>query len=97
MDKSNTLCSGNVGCLFVGLFFLFKNKPTGFIPIEDDGRMFVSYEMPEGTSTTRSVAMLHEIERRLLEIPAVNLLGGVAGLNVVSFSNKTNVGTIFVV
>jgi HAE1 family hydrophobic/amphiphilic exporter-1 len=23
--------------LFVGLFFLFKNKPTGFIPIEDEG------------------------------------------------------------
>lgn len=83
-------------CLFVGLFLLFKNKPTGFIPIEDDGRMFVSYEMPEGSSTTRSVEMLHEIERRLLKIPAINLLGGVAGLNVVSFSNKSNVGTVFV-
>ena len=83
-------------CLFVGLFLLFKNKPTAFIPIEDDGRMFVSYEMPEGTSTTRSVAMLHEIEKRLLDIPAINLLGGIAGLNVVSFSNKSNVGTVFV-
>ena len=59
-------------CLFVGLLFLFKNKPTGFIPTEDEGRMFVTYEMPEGTSTTRSVAMLHEIETRLLKIPAVN-------------------------
>ena len=45
-------------CLFVGLFLLFKNKPTGFIPTEDEGRLFVTYEMPEATSTTRSVDML---------------------------------------
>ena len=39
-------------CLFVGFFFLFKNKPTGFIPTEDEGRLYVTYEMPEATSTT---------------------------------------------
>jgi HAE1 family hydrophobic/amphiphilic exporter-1 len=83
-------------CLFVGLFFLFKNKPTGFIPTEDNGRLFVTYEMPEATSTTRSVEMLQAIGARLRQIPAIRILGGLAGLNVVSFSNKSNVGTIFV-
>ncbi|WP_301920738.1 efflux RND transporter permease subunit, partial [Ferruginibacter sp.] len=29
-------------CLFVGLFFLFKSKPTGFIPSEDEGRLYVT-------------------------------------------------------
>src|SRR6185295_7951367 len=57
--------------LFVGLFFLFKNKPTGFIPTEDEGRMLVTYEMPEATSTTRSVAMLRDIARRIRQIPEV--------------------------
>ena len=47
-----------LACLFVGLFFLFEKKPTGFIPTEDEGRLFVTYEMPEATSTTRSVEML---------------------------------------
>ena len=41
--------------IFVGLFFLFKAKPTGFIPQEDEGRLYLTYEMPEGASTTRSV------------------------------------------
>ncbi len=82
--------------LFVGLFFLFKNKPTGFIPTEDNGRLFITYEMPEATSTTRSVEMLQEISRRVSKIPAIQTLGGLAGLNVVSFSNKSNVGTFFV-
>lgn len=82
--------------LFVGLFFLFKSKPTGFIPTEDEGRLFVTYEMPEATSTTRSVAMLREIQGRLRTIPEIKVVGGLAGLNIVSFSNKANVGTIFV-
>ncbi len=34
--------------IFVGLFFLFKAKPTGFIPQEDEGRLYLTYELPEG-------------------------------------------------
>ncbi|WP_031529058.1 efflux RND transporter permease subunit [Dyadobacter crusticola] len=82
-------------CLFVGLFFLFKNKPSGFIPVEDEGRLFVTYEMQEATSTTRNIAMLKEIMKRIGTIPEVRVAGGLAGLNVVSFSNKSNVGTLF--
>jgi len=82
--------------LFVGLTFLFKNKPTGFIPTEDEGRMFVTYEMPEATSTTRSIAMLKEIMGRVQKIDEISVVGGLAGLNIISFSNKSNVGTMFV-
>ncbi|MBO9683941.1 MAG: efflux RND transporter permease subunit, partial [Flavisolibacter sp.] len=82
--------------LFFGLFVLFKNKPSGFIPTEDEGRLFVTYEMPEATSTTRSIAMLKELIGRIQKFPEVKVAGGLAGLNVISFSNKTNVGTIFV-
>lgn len=83
-------------CLFVGLFFLFKSKPTGFIPTEDEGRMYVTYEMPEATSTTRNIQLMDTIQARLLRMPAVKAVGGVAGLNVISFSNKSNSGTCFV-
>lgn len=83
-------------CLFVGLFFLFKNKPTGFIPTEDEGRVYVTYEMPEAASTTRSKAMLLEISKRVRNIPGVKTVGGLAGLNIITFSNKSNAGTIFV-
>lgn len=83
-------------CLFVGLFFLFKNKPTGFIPVEDEGRLYVTYEMPEATSTTRNIAMMKDIMERVKSIPEVRVAGGLAGLNVISFSNKSNVGTLFI-
>ena len=82
--------------LFVGLFLLFKSKPTAFIPTEDEGRLYVTYEMPEATSTTRSINMLKDVIARIQKLPEVRVVGGLAGLNILSFSNKTNVGTIFV-
>lgn len=82
--------------LIVGLFFLFKNKPSGFIPTEDEGRMFVTYELPEASSTNRSIAMLKEIMERVRTIPEINVVGGLAGLNIISFATKSNVGTMFV-
>ncbi|MBP7557126.1 MAG: multidrug efflux RND transporter permease subunit [Chitinophagaceae bacterium] len=82
--------------LFVGLTFLFKNKPSGFIPTEDEGRLFVTYEMAEASSTNRSIDMLKTIMARVQSLPEVNVVGGLAGLNIISFSNKSNVGTMFV-
>lgn len=82
--------------LFVGLFFLFKAKPTGFIPLEDEGRLYVTYEMPEAASTTRSLALLDELSDSLQKIPEISVVGGLAGFNIISFSNKPNVGTMFV-
>lgn len=82
--------------LFVGLFFLFKSKPTGFIPLEDEGRLYVTYEMPEAASTTRSLALLEELSDTLQQIPEISVVGGLAGFNIISFSNKPNVGTMFV-
>jgi hydrophobic/amphiphilic exporter-1 (mainly G- bacteria), HAE1 family len=83
-------------CLFVGLFFLFQNKPSGFIPSEDEGRLFVTYEMQEAAATVRSKAMLLALQKKIRTIPGVKTVGGLAGLNFVSFTNKPNVGTIFV-
>lgn len=83
-------------CLLVGLLFLFKNKPTEFIPTEDEKRMFVAYEMPEGTSNERNIQMLLAIQKRILSIKAVNVAGGLAGFNFLTFSNKSNVGTVFI-
>lgn len=82
--------------LFVGLYLLFQNKPSGFIPTEDEGRMLVTYEMPEASSTTRSVNMMTELISRISKIPETRVVGGLAGLNIVSFATKANAGTIFV-
>ncbi|HMR93807.1 MAG TPA: efflux RND transporter permease subunit, partial [Chitinophagaceae bacterium] len=94
--RKTPLVLGLMVALFAGLFLLFKNKPTGFIPLEDEGRVMVTYEMPEAASTTRSVALLKDLIDRVTKIPEARVVGGLAGLNIVTFSNKSNAGTMFV-
>ena len=83
-------------CIVVGTILLFKGKPTGFIPTEDEGRIYVTYDLPEASSTQRSVTALHSIMNVLDSIPEVGHYAALGGLNVVSFASKSNSGTIFV-
>jgi hydrophobic/amphiphilic exporter-1 (mainly G- bacteria), HAE1 family len=81
--------------LLVATFFLFRNKPTGFLPTEDEGRVYITFELPEASSTIRSVEVLQKMMGILDQMEGVGHYAAIAGLNVVSFSNKSNSGTIF--
>lgn len=82
--------------VYAGTVLLFMNKPTGFIPSEDEGRLYITFELPEAASTTRSVETLTKIMSILKQTPGVAHFAGISGLNVVTFANKSNSGTVFV-
>ena len=82
-------------CIFVGTYFLFKAKPTGFIPTEDEGRLFITYELPEASSTSRSLVTLNKIMDSVQSIPGVGHYAALGGLNIVTYAAKSNSGTIF--
>lgn len=82
-------------CIFVGTFFLFKTKATGFIPTEDEGRLYVTFELPEASSTTRSLEVLDTVMSILQRTPGVAHFAALGGLNVVTFATKSNSGTVF--
>jgi len=83
-------------CIIAGAVLLFKNKPTGFIPLEDDGRIYVTYELPEASSTQRTVAVLHQMMKTIDSVPGILHYAALGGLNAVSFASKSNSATIFV-
>jgi len=83
-------------CLYVGTMFLFEKKPTGFIPTEDEGRVYVTFELPEASSTARTLDVLHEMMDMLKGTPGIAHFAALGGLNVVTFATKSNSGTIFV-
>ncbi|MEO8884753.1 MAG: multidrug efflux RND transporter permease subunit [Mucilaginibacter sp.] len=83
-------------CIVIGTILLFEKKPTGFIPTEDDGRIYITYDLPEAASTQRTVAVLHEMMKTLDSIPEIGHYAALGGLNVVNFATKSNSATIFV-
>jgi HAE1 family hydrophobic/amphiphilic exporter-1 len=83
--------------LVVGIatFFLFKFKPSGFIPNEDLGRLQVTYELAEGSSTTQSVEFLTKLMKVVGETPGMGHYIASSGINVTNGAQKSNSGTIF--
>jgi len=74
---------------------LFKTKPTGFIPTEDEGRVYITYELPEASSTTASLDVMNKLMQVIGSTPGVGHYAALGGLNVITFSTKSNSGTIF--
>jgi HAE1 family hydrophobic/amphiphilic exporter-1 len=79
----------------VGDYLLFSKKPTGFIPTEDDGRLYITYEIPEAGSTTRSLEVLDSIQHIAQRVPGVLHTAALGGLNILTFGIKSNSGSIF--
>ena len=82
-------------CIFAGTAILFKSKPTGFIPTEDEGRLYITFELPEASSTTRSLDALNSMMDILKTTPGIAHFAALGGLNAITFATKSNSGTIF--
>ncbi|WP_425638235.1 efflux RND transporter permease subunit [Algoriphagus yeomjeoni] len=83
-------------CIFIGTFGLFQTKPTGFLPTEDEGRLYVTLQLPEGASSNRTQAVMQHMNSILEETEGINHVTGIGGLNVINFSFKPNAATFFV-
>ncbi|HZE84079.1 MAG TPA: efflux RND transporter permease subunit, partial [Puia sp.] len=84
-----------LACILVGDYFLFKSKPTGFIPTEDEGRLYITFEIPEAGSTNRSLLVLDSMMKIGQSVPGVLHVAALGGLNFISGGSKSNSGTMF--
>jgi len=82
-------------CICVGAWFLFKTKPSGFIPPEDGGRLFVTYALPESSSTTQSVELMTKLMKIIGSTPGVIHYAAFSGFNILNGGATSNNGTLF--
>jgi hydrophobe/amphiphile efflux-1 (HAE1) family protein len=82
-------------CIVAGTVLLFRGKPSGFLPTEDEGRIFITFNLPEASSTARTVATLKGMMKELSQVKGIAHYAALGGLNAVNFSSKSNSGTIF--
>ena len=82
-------------CICIGAFFLFRAKPTGFIPSEDEGNLYVTYQLPPASSTAQSVDAMSRIMQVVGSTPGVAHYAALSGLNVITNATNSNSGTIY--
>ncbi|MGA9407170.1 MAG: efflux RND transporter permease subunit, partial [Bacteroidota bacterium] len=82
-------------CVCIGAVLLFQNKSTGFIPSEDDGNLYITFQLPPASSTAQSVAVMTKLMSVIASTPGVGHYAALSGLNVVTNATNSNCGTIY--
>jgi multidrug efflux pump len=85
-----------LACICAGTYILFKKKPTSFIPFEDEGRLYVTYQLPEASSVAQSTALMQKLMGIVGKDSAVNHYTAISGFNILNGGANSNNGSIFV-
>ena len=75
---------------------LFKILPTGFLPDEDQGAIFVSIRLPDGASMQRTEAAVTKIEDQIRQVKGVSEWFVMGGTDFATQTQGPNVATIII-
>jgi HAE1 family hydrophobic/amphiphilic exporter-1 len=81
--------------IIIGIFFLFKIVPVGFVPEEDQGYVMTGLIMPDGASLQRTDSVIGEMEAIIEEYDAIQNSTAIAGYSIVSGTLQPNAGMAF--
>ena len=63
------------------ILFMFKITPTGFLPDEDRGALFIQVQLPDGATLSRTAGLVNNISEELTTIPGVESVMQVNGFS----------------
>ena len=73
-----------------GIWFLQRMTPSGFLPEEDQGAIFVSIQLPDGASLSRTRAVVQQVEGLIQPMPQVEGLLSIVGFSLLDGGNQSN-------
>ena len=85
--------AGLIGATWYG----FKTVPVGFIPQQDKGYLVVNAQLPDGASLERTEAVMTRLTSSISKIPGVSHTISLPGYSVLSSTNLSNAGGMFVI
>jgi len=70
------------------LLYLAATTPTGFVPEEDQGFLFVDVQLPDAASGNRTADIMQQVTDDVLQDPAVSDFIGVSGFSLINGSGS---------
>jgi HAE1 family hydrophobic/amphiphilic exporter-1 len=80
----------------VGAGWFGSRLPSGFLPEEDQGYIYMALQLPDAASLERTDAACHKIEELLSQTPGVQHTTSIIGFNLVTFVQSTYSAFFFV-
>jgi HAE1 family hydrophobic/amphiphilic exporter-1 len=80
----------------LGAAFLSGHVPSSFLPVEDQGYLFIHLQLPNAASLERTEAAAQKVEQILFHTPGVKYTTSAVGFSLLSFVNTSYTGFFFV-
>ncbi|MDO6797174.1 efflux RND transporter permease subunit [Shimia thalassica] len=77
-----------LAAIFLGSGALFKSLPAGFIPLEDNGYLFVDVQLPDAASLERTEQVTTRLSEQIQAIPGVANIVNVNGFSLLNGSGS---------
>lgn len=77
-------------CICIGA--LAKVTPSSFVPTEDQGMSAVAVTLPENASSNRTMQIMDELSEKIEQLPGVNYVLTVSGVDILSGAQKSSAG-----
>jgi hydrophobic/amphiphilic exporter-1 (mainly G- bacteria), HAE1 family len=86
-----------LGLVVVGALFVAEQVPTGFLPNEDQGYVFVNMQLPQDSSLQKTSAAARIVERIIAKTPGIQYVTSVIGFSLLSYVQTTYTAFFFAV
>jgi hydrophobe/amphiphile efflux-1 (HAE1) family protein len=83
------------GLVYLG-YRVFRVVPSGFIPVQDQGYLLASVQMPDATPIARTQAVMDQLSYLTMKTRGVQDAFAVSGFSILSRSNSSSSGLMFV-
>ena len=80
----------------VGIGFLGKAVPSGFLPDEDQGYVFAAVQLPDASSLQRTSEVARQAEELIMSTPGVKYVTTIVGFSLLSQVTSTNSAFFFI-
>ena len=85
-----------MGVLVFVIAGLFRSVPTGFVPDEDKGAVFMQVVLPDAASQERTAAVLEQVVGITRGLPGIDSVVGISGFDLISGTAASNGALVIV-
>ena len=85
-----------IGGFGVGILFVNRVLPSGFIPLEDQGIIYGVIQTPPGSTLEYTNSKAHELQAVCKELPEITSVSSLAGYEVLTEGRGSNAGTCII-
>src|SRR4030095_16966352 len=79
-----------LGVFLLAILGLLRITPTGFVPDEDKGAVFMQIILPDAASQARTLAVARKVQQSARQIPGVDAVITVVGFDIISGTAASN-------